>query len=83
MPPISPASSSAHDSYASFDELPDVAVLRLPTVMQLAGLSRATIWRRCREGRFPKPLQLGATRAIGWRAGDLRQWLSALGDRAG
>ena len=62
----------------SFDAVPDAAILRLPSVLHLTGLSRTTIWRRCRERNFPRPIQLGATRAIGWRVGDLRRWLAAL-----
>ena len=63
---------------AKFESLPDQAIVRLPVVLDLTGLSRPTIWRRSADGSFPKPLKLGATRAIGWRAGDVRRWLAAL-----
>jgi len=40
-------------------------ILRLPTVKDLTGLSRSTIYLRISEGIFPKPVSLGA-RAVGW-----------------
>ena len=72
------ASPSVPVVLRSFDAVPDAAILRLPSVLHLTGLSRTTIWRRCRERNFPKPIRLGTTRAIGWRAGDIRHWLAAL-----
>jgi prophage regulatory protein len=35
--------------------------------------SRTTLWRWCRQGRFPKPLKLGPNRR-GWRRSELRAW---------
>ncbi len=40
-------------------------ILRLPAVKTRTGLSRSTIYLRVAEGRFPKPISLGA-RAVGW-----------------
>ncbi len=40
-------------------------ILRRPTVEARTGLSRSTIYLRISEGRFPKPVSLGA-RAVGW-----------------
>jgi prophage regulatory protein len=41
------------------------AILRLPSVKALTGLSRSTIYLRISDGSFPKPVSLGA-RAVGW-----------------
>jgi prophage regulatory protein len=40
-------------------------ILRLPAVKTRTGLSRSTIYLRVAEGKFPKPVSLGA-RAVGW-----------------
>ena len=60
------------------DALPPAAIIRLPTVILLTGLSRSTIWRRCKDGTFPQPLKLPGTRAVGWKAGRIRAWLSSI-----
>ncbi|RZD21563.1 AlpA family phage regulatory protein [Pseudoalteromonas sp. MEBiC 03485] len=41
--------------------------------------SKSTIWRWCRSGVFPKPVQLGP-RAIGWRYEDVQEWLDSRED---
>jgi predicted DNA-binding transcriptional regulator AlpA len=70
---------SAAPGLTGFDELPDAAFLRLPTVCALLSRSPASIWRDVRDGRMPKPSKLGA-RAIGWPAGQIR---ALLAQRAG
>ena len=34
-------------------------VVRLPEVLEITGLSRTTIWRRERDGSFPRPIPFG------------------------
>ncbi len=34
-------------------------LLRLPEVIRKVGLSKTTIYKRAREGSFPKPVDLG------------------------
>ncbi len=41
------------------------AILRLPDVKRQTGLSRSTIYLRISEGRFPRPVSLGAN-SVGW-----------------
>ena len=50
-------------------------ILRLPAVKTRTGLSRSTIYLRVAEGRFPKPISLGA-RAVGWIDAEVEVWLS-------
>jgi len=50
-------------------------ILRLPAVKTRTGLSRSTIYLRVAEGRFPKPISLGA-RAVGWVDAEVEAWLS-------
>lgn len=53
-----------------FQSLPDCARIRQPVVEILHGISSATVWRRVREGRLPKPRLDG--RIASWSAGDIR-----------
>lgn len=39
---------------------------RLPTVEDVSGFSRASIYRLVRSGQFPAPIKLGGN-SIGWR----------------
>jgi prophage regulatory protein len=50
-------------------------ILRLPAVKTRTGLSRSTIYLRVAEGKFPKPISLGA-RAVGWLDAEIEQWLA-------
>ena len=49
--------------------------LRLPEVMARTGLSRSTIYVRLEQGRFPRPVSLGA-RAVGWIDSEIDEWMS-------
>lgn len=42
----------------------------------VGGIGRTTLWRWIREGRFPKPVRLGAN-CIAWRADDVNQWINS------
>lgn len=56
--------------------LDDVKVLRISAVKRMVGLSRTTIWRLERDGRFPRRRLIGI-RAIGWAAVDIRDWIES------
>lgn len=62
---------------ASRHALPDTEaprlLARLPTVLQLTGLGRSTIYRLVARGSFPRPVRVGL-RAVAWRWSDLEQW---------
>ena len=49
-------------------------ILRLKKVKDRTGLSRSTIYLRIQEGKFPKPINLGA-RAVGWLENEIEAWL--------
>ena len=53
---------------------PPTRFLRLPEVMERTGLSRSTIYVRLAEGRFPRPVALGA-RAVGWIEAEVDEWV--------
>ena len=55
-------------------------LLRLSDVTKLTGLSRATIYRLMKEGRFPSSKRL-SKRAVAWAASDMHAWAKAAGDK--
>ena len=58
-----------------FDELPDIAHVRLPVVKGLYGCSESAIWRNCKTGAIPAPVRL-AQNITAWNVGTLRAALS-------
>ncbi|MBK6867186.1 MAG: AlpA family phage regulatory protein [Burkholderiales bacterium] len=54
--------------------LPTPAFFRMVDVVRITALSRATVYRRIAEGRFPPPVHLGG-RACGWTPSDLQRWI--------
>jgi len=55
-------------------------VLRLNVVLEVTGLSRASIYRRMANGSFPRQVSLGGPggRAVGWRERDIEAFLDGL-----
>lgn len=56
-------------SDTSFTLVPGV-FLRLPQVQLVFPYGKATIYRMVKEGRFPKPVNIGA-HAVAWRSDDI------------
>lgn len=52
------------------------AVIRIAAVISKTGLSKTTVYRLESEQRFPKRIQLGAGRAVGWYAEEIDAWLA-------
>jgi prophage regulatory protein len=50
-------------------------ILRLPQVKFRVGLSRSSIYLAVSQGKFPRPVSLGA-RAVGWLESEVDAWLS-------
>ena len=49
-------------------------LLRRPIVQDLTGLSKTSIWRLERIGKFPKSVQL-TSRTVGYRESEILAWL--------
>jgi prophage regulatory protein len=49
-------------------------LLRVPEVCKMTGLSRQTIWRLQRAGKFPRRVLI-SRKAIGWYESDVREWI--------
>ena len=62
-------------------ELQQVGFLRLPQVLKLIPVCRASWWAGCKSGRYPKPVKLGP-RTTAWRAEDIVALVERLGSQA-
>lgn len=62
--------------HQEFNRLPDDALVRLVFMISwgLVPFSKATLWRKVRDGQFPKPLKVSDA-ITAWRVGDIRAWL--------
>lgn len=54
----------------------ETRIIRRPDVERQTGLSRSTLYRMIEEGRFPRPIRLGA-RAVGWRIREVSEWIAS------
>jgi len=50
-------------------------ILRRKQVEARTGLSRSTIYARIAEGSFPRPIDLGGGRAVGWIESEINEWV--------
>lgn len=71
-------------SIGNFQNLPDVAYIRLKQLMlmQVLPYSATTIWRLCRNGKFPRPIKVSAG-ITAWRVGDIRRYLESISAQHG
>ncbi len=49
-------------------------LLRTNELIRRTGLSRSTLWRLERDGKFPKRRQIGAG-AVGWLEHEIDEWI--------
>lgn len=54
------------------NSLPETGFLRLPTILQIFPIGKSTWWAGVKDGRFPKPIKLGA-RTTAWRVEDIKE----------
>jgi prophage regulatory protein len=52
-------------------------ILRRHQVERRTGLSRSTIYARMANDAFPRPINLGGARAVGWLESEIEEWLQA------
>lgn len=48
---------------------------RRPSIEEMLGLSRSTIYRMMHDGDFPRPVKIGR-RAVGWSSEEIERWIS-------
>lgn len=86
MPHNQPATRIATaPTIPSFDALPDGAFIREAQLVQSPKhpdrpaplpFSAPTLWRKVKNGTFPKPVKL-SERVTAWKVGDIRAWAAA------
>lgn len=54
-----------------------LTILRRRQVEHRVGLTRSPLYARIKAGTFPKPVQLGESRAVGWIEAEVDEWLAA------
>lgn len=54
-----------------------LSILRRREVEKRVGLTRSPLYARIKAGTFPKPVQLGNARAVGWLEHEVAAWLAA------
>lgn len=51
-------------------------ILRLPAVVQVTGMSKASVYLGIKKGTFPAPVKLGE-RAVGWPSEAIDAWVKS------
>jgi prophage regulatory protein len=54
-----------------------LTILRRKQVEARTGLARSTIYARIAAGTFPRPINLGGSRTIGWLEGEINAWIKS------
>lgn len=60
--------------------LEDKALLRLPRVLSLVGVSRSNWWAGVKSGKFPAAVKI-SPRVTAWRSSDIEDLLDRLAGR--
>lgn len=83
--PVTVTTTIVHSSPSGFDQLPDSAFIREAQLVQSSKrpggneplpFSAPTLWRKVKDGSFPKPHKLG-TQITAWRVSEVREWMAA------
>ena len=53
----------------------DDRILRIRSVLDRTGLSRATLYRKMQQGTFPRQIAI-STRCAGWRESAVKDWMN-------
>jgi prophage regulatory protein len=52
-------------------------LMRLPKLLKIAGISRATAYRYVRSGRLPAPVRLSPN-CVAWKTSAINEWMAQL-----
>ena len=50
-------------------------IFKLKKVCEITTLSKATIYRQIKQGKFPAPIQL-TDRSVGWLMSEIEEWIN-------
>lgn len=65
-----------------FPENSNEHFLRLPQVLTIIPISKSAWWQGCKDGRYPKPIKLGARTTV-WRSADITALVRHLSSQSG
>lgn len=61
--------------FMSKDQQTPSEIMKIAAVAEYCAVSKATVYRLMKAGRFPKSISLvPGGRRVGWRASDVRKW---------
>ena len=67
------------DNINPYGSLPDIGFIRQSQLIpSIFPFSPATLWRKVKDGTFPKPVKLGP-RITAWKVEDIRDWIERRG----
>ena len=52
-----------------------IKLLRIATVVDKTGLSKRTIYRWIKQGKFPAQFSLGNSRIVAWNLAHIEKWI--------
>lgn len=59
------------------EKLPTTGYIRLPLILSFIPLSPSTVWRKVKDGTFPRPIKLSKN-TTAWKAENIHAWLDSL-----
>lgn len=62
--------------------LPEIGFLRVKEVLKIFPIGKSTWWDGVKDGRFPKPVKLGA-RTTAWNIADIRSLVEDYNKQSG
>ena len=68
--------ATAQTGFITSQQNQDVALLRLPKVLELIPVSRSHWWAGVASGRYPSPVRL-STRCVAWKISDIRSLIAS------
>jgi predicted DNA-binding transcriptional regulator AlpA len=61
---------------APLHEVPIDGLLRIPQILKIIPVSESGLFAMIKEGRFPKPIKLGAKTSV-WKVTDIQEYINS------
>jgi predicted DNA-binding transcriptional regulator AlpA len=71
------AANKPFDELSTNDTAPVEGLMRKPEVLKLLGCHDTTLWRLCRDHKFPQPVH-PTSRLVAWRRAEVLKWFRNL-----
>ena len=71
------AANKPFEELSTTDAAPVEGLMRKPEVLKLLGCHDTTLWRLCRDRKFPQPVH-PTPRLVAWRRAEVLGWLRNL-----